>query len=467
MRKALLLALFAVICCKTLYDNEQGVIDGLNYELWKDTGNTSMDLLGGGKFKCHWDSINNALFRIGKKWDCTQEWWELGEVTVDYNVDYKPNGNSYLCVYGWTKDPLIEYYIVESWGSWRPPGGSPRDSMYVDDGKYDVYVTDRIGQPSIIGNTNFKQFWSVRTEKKTKGTVHVNHHFYNWEEMGLKLGKMYEASLTVEGYQSSGDATVYENVVTQRADPGSSGSTNTGSGSTNTGSGSTNTGSGSTNTGSGSSGSAGSAADLKNPVKTLTNNASGKIDGLDYELWKDYGNTSMNLYGGGKFDCSWSSINNALFRIGKKWDCTKTWDQLGSIVVKYGVDYQPNGNSYLCVYGWTRSPLIEYYIVESWGTWRPPGGTSRGKVTVDGGTYDVYVTDRINQPSIDGDTTFKQFWSVRTEKKTSGSISVDKHFSAWTSMGLKLGLMYEASLNVEGYQSSGKAAIYQNDVIGG
>ena len=124
--------------------------------------------------------------------------------------------------------------------------------------------------------------------------------------MGLKLGKMYEASLTVEGYQSSGDATVYENVVTQRADPGSSGSTNTGSGSTNTGS-------GSTNTGSGSSGSAGSAADLKNPVKTLTNNASGKIDGLDYELWKDYGNTSMNLYGGGKFDCSWSSINNALF----------------------------------------------------------------------------------------------------------------------------------------------------------
>jgi hypothetical protein len=34
-------------------------------------------------------------------------------------------------------------------------------------------------------------------------------------------------------------------------------------------------------------------------------------------------------------------------------------------------------------------------------------------------------------------------------------------------MGLKLGKMYEASLNVEGYQSSGKAAIYQNEVIGG
>ena len=167
-----------------------------------------MVLLGAGNFKCHWDSINNSLFRIGKKWDCTKYWWEYGEILVDYEVDYRPNGNSYLCIYGWTKEPLIEYYIVESWGSWRPPGGSPRDTMYVDDGAYDVYVTDRIGQPSIIGNTNFKQFWSVRTAKKTKGTVHVNHHFYNREQMGLKLGKLYEASLNIEGYQSSGDETV-------------------------------------------------------------------------------------------------------------------------------------------------------------------------------------------------------------------------------------------------------------------
>ena len=175
----------------------------------------------------------------------------------------------------------------------------------------------------------------------------------------------------------------------------------------------------------------------------------------------------MTLLGGGKFSCSWSNINNALFRIGKKWDCTKTWQQLGSISVKYNVDYQPNGNSYMCVYGWTRSPLIEYYIVDSWGSWRPPGGQSRGTINVDDGTYDIYVTDRINQPSIDGTSTFKQFWSVRTQKKTQGTISVDKHFSAWTSKNMQLGLMYEASLTIEGYQSSGKATVNQNDVTGG
>ena len=204
-----------------------------------------------------------------------------------------------------------------------------------------------------------------------------------------------------------------------------------------------------------------------NTQNVITENKTGQIDGYSYELWKDYGTTSMTLLGGGKFSCNWSNIGNALFRIGKKWDCTKTWQQLGTISVAYNVDYRPNGNSYMCVYGWTRSPLIEYYIVDSWGSWRPPGSNSMGTINVDGGTYDIYVTDRINQPSIDGTTTFKQFWSVRTQKKTSGVISVSKHFEAWTSKGLNLGLMYEASLTIEGYQSSGSATVNQNDVTGG
>jgi len=207
--------------------------------------------------------------------------------------------------------------------------------------------------------------------------------------------------------------------------------------------------------------------EFTNTQNVITENKTGQIDGYSYELWKDYGTTSMTLLGGGKFSCSWSNINNALFRIGKKWDCSKTWQQLGTISVAYNVDYRPNGNSYMCVYGWTRNPLIEYYIVDSWGTWRPPGSNSMGTINVDGGTYDIYVTDRINQPSIDGTATFKQFWSVRTEKKTSGTISVSKHFEAWTSKGLNLGLMYEASLTIEGYQSSGSATVNQNDVTGG
>lgn len=207
---------------------------------------------------------------------------------------------------------------------------------------------------------------------------------------------------------------------------------------------------------------------LVQAAQTIYNNATGVHGGYNYELWKDNGTTSMTLNDGGTFSCSWSNINNALFRKGKKWDCTQTWQQLGNITCDYSVNYQPNGNSYLCVYGWTRSPLVEYYIVDSWGTWRPPGSSSKGQITVDGGTYDVYETTRVNQPSIDGNTTFQQYWSVRTSKRTSGTISVSEHFKAWERMGLKMGKMYEAALTVEGYQSSGQANVTKNVIsVGG
>lgn len=207
----------------------------------------------------------------------------------------------------------------------------------------------------------------------------------------------------------------------------------------------------------------------------ITENKTGTEDGYAYELWKDTGDTSMTLTGGGTFSCEWSNINNCLFRKGKKYDCTQTYQELGNIYIDYGVDYQPNGNSYMCVYGWTRNPLVEYYIVETWGSWRPPGATSSlGQISVDGGTYDIYKTVRENQPSIDGNTTFDQYWSVRTSKpaangtKIEGTISVSEHFKAWEEVGLKMGKMYEVALNIEGYQSSGKATVYKNDLsVGG
>ena len=200
----------------------------------------------------------------------------------------------------------------------------------------------------------------------------------------------------------------------------------------------------------------------------LTENKTGNEDGYDYELWKDSGNTTMTLTGGGTFSCEWSNINNALFRKGIKFDCTQTYQEIGNISIDFSADYNPSGNSYLCVYGWTKEPLVEYYIVEAWGSWRPPGATSKGTVVIDGGTYDIYVTTRENQPSIIGNTTFQQYWSVRTDKRTSGTISVSKHFQAWEDMGMPMGKLYEAALNVEGYQSSGSATITKNDIsVGG
>ena len=214
------------------------------------------------------------------------------------------------------------------------------------------------------------------------------------------------------------------------------------------------------------------------------------IDGYDYELWNQWGqgSASMQCKGGdGAYSCSWQGIENVLFRSGKKLkEDKKTYDQYEGIYIEYDVDYQPIGNSYMCVYGWTENnkksqyPTVEYYIVEGWGSWRPPGNNAQsfGSFEVNGNSYDIYRTIRENQPSINGNETFYQYWSVRDKNdnpavngsKThmEGTISVSDHFAAWEAAGLDMsGTLYEVALNVEGYQSNGSADVNKNKLVFG
>ena len=198
----------------------------------------------------------------------------------------------------------------------------------------------------------------------------------------------------------------------------------------------------------------------------------GNIGGFDYEMWNQngQGQVSMNP-GAGSFSCSWSNIENFLARMGKNYDSQKkNYKAFGDITLSYDVEYTPRGNSYMCVYGWTRNPLMEYYIVEGWGDWRPPGndGERKGTVTLDGHTYDIAKTMRYNQPSLDGTATFPQYWSIRQQSGSAnnqtnymkGTISVSKHFDAWSQAGLDMsGTLYEVSLNIEGYRSNGSANV--------
>jgi endo-1,4-beta-xylanase len=229
------------------------------------------------------------------------------------------------------------------------------------------------------------------------------------------------------------------------------------------------------------------SSNARTMTSNFINNSSQRINGFDFEAWTDDRGAvgiEMTVNPNGSYSGAWNQTYNTLFRAGRRFNPLPAVSSIGNVSLNYNVtEFTSNGGAtYLCVYGWTRGPLIEWYIVDRWIDWTPASGsgvgtaangyTHHGTLEANGGVYDIITGWRVNQPSIDGNQTFLQIFSVRRgsagqrnqPNATSGTIDISAHFAAWNNIpeqtapngtrsrfNSATANLYEISFTVEGF----------------
>lgn len=201
---------------KQYCSNSKGTADGnYAYELWTDgTGMGCMTVYGvDAAFSATWTNAGDFLGRVGLGFDQTKTPSQIGTLSSDFaETKTGDTGLVYVGIYGWTVNPLREYYIIEDWGSTKPgdtaSDGTPRThvgTIMVDGDVYDVWKHTQTNKPAITGNNaTFDQYFSVRQTPRQCGHISISEHFAQWSALDLDLGDLEEAKLLVEAQDGTG-----------------------------------------------------------------------------------------------------------------------------------------------------------------------------------------------------------------------------------------------------------------------
>jgi endo-1,4-beta-xylanase len=118
-------------------------------------------------------------------------------------------------IYGMAKSPKfkprdsVEYYIIESHGSYNPgSGATAKGEVKVDGATYKLYQLIRYGLPGIPGTPTVVYYYAIRQEQRTSGTVDTGKIFDAWAAVDLTITDHWYQIVGTEGYASAGTSSV-------------------------------------------------------------------------------------------------------------------------------------------------------------------------------------------------------------------------------------------------------------------
>ncbi len=197
---------------------------------------------------------------------------------------------------------------------------------------------------------------------------------------------------------------------------------------------------------------------------THSGNSQGTAAGLSWQLWMNGSGGTLTTYSTPAFSANWNNSGDFLARIGLSWGSGKAYTSLGTVSADFAETKSGSGGgySYIGIYGWSTNPCVEWYIVDdSYGNLPfNPGGSMVGTATIDGGTYNIIArsTTGTGGNRCGNVSSWNQIYSMRTSKRTCGTISITDHWNAWAKANQQLGAMLEASVLIEAGGGSGSIA---------
>ncbi len=110
--------------------------------------------------------------------------WRTGSGrTINYNIGLLQGAYNFVGVYGWTRTPLIEYYVVEKGNI---PGQNQNRNFNANGKNYQFKKQLRSNAPSILGTKTFYQYISQHGSATTGNNQKVNMqaHINHWNNHG-------------------------------------------------------------------------------------------------------------------------------------------------------------------------------------------------------------------------------------------------------------------------------------------